>query len=213
MDLLAVHEGGYVDHPDDPGGRTNKGVTQEVYDAYRSSRGLEPAHVRDITRDEVEEIYRSEYWDAIRADELPAGVAYAVFDAAVNSGPARAARWLQKAVGAKVDGVVGRKTLAKTRAARPEAVIDSVCEKRLRFMRRLKHYDTFGVGWERRVSEVQQQALRWAKEARVHGEDGVTERAKGERPAAGNRAEPAASPRTWTGVLADVLEAIREALQ
>ena len=98
--LLAVHEGGYSNHPDDPGGATNRGVTQRTYDSYRARHGLERRDVRQITDGEVAEIYRGQYWDAIRGDDLPAGVAYCVFDAAVNSGPGRALRWLQAEIGA-----------------------------------------------------------------------------------------------------------------
>ncbi|MFW5655297.1 MAG: glycoside hydrolase family 108 protein [Roseicyclus sp.] len=165
---ILVHEGGFVNHPADPGGATNKGVTQRTYNAYRRLQGDALRSVREIADEEVQAIYRAQYWDAVRADELPPGVGYAVFDAAVNSGPARAAQWLQRAVGATVDGVVGVETLAATREASPTAVIDSICDQRLRFMRRLKHYDTFAKGWERRVSEVRQQALTWA---RTGGED------------------------------------------
>src|SRR5690554_3243462 len=104
--LVLAHEGGYVDHPDDPGGATNKGITQRVYDAWRTSRGRHPRSVAAIRDEEVRAIYREQYWDAVRGDDLPAGIDYCTFDAAVNSGPAQAARWLQRAVGAAPDGIV-----------------------------------------------------------------------------------------------------------
>lgn len=165
--LLKVHEGGYSNHPDDPGGATMKGVTQRTYDDYRLRMGHSPKNVREISNAEVEMIYRQQYWNAVSADDLPGGVAYCVFDAAVNSGPGRAARWLQQAVGAKVDGVVGNETITKARMARAHDVIHDYCDMRLAFMQRLRHWPTFKNGWTRRVSEVRTQSLEWADQGTV----------------------------------------------
>ncbi len=160
--LLAVHEGGYSNHPDDPGGATNRGVTQRTYDSYRARHGLERRDVRQITDGEVAEIYRGQYWDAIRGDDLPAGVAYCVFDAAVNSGPGRALRWLQAEIGATVDGVIGNETLGLAARRDPVRLIDGYCARRLTFMKRLRHWPTFQNGWSRRVAEVRAQSTAWA---------------------------------------------------
>jgi lysozyme family protein len=160
--LVAVHEGGYVNHPDDPGGATNRGVTQRTYDAHRDRRGQPRRDVRQITDAEVQAIYRGQYWNAVKADDLPPGVAYCVFDAAVNSGPGRAARWLQEVIGARVDGVVGNETISKARSANASQVINRYCDRRLAFMQSLRHWNTFKNGWTRRVSEVRQQSLKWA---------------------------------------------------
>lgn len=162
MKILAVHEGGYVNHPDDPGGATNKGVTQATYDSYRLRRGLALKSVRHIGDDEVYEIYRRQYWDSIHADDLPEGVAYCVFDASVNSGPARAAKWLQVEVGAQVDGIVGNETLGLVEAQNRGVLIDRFCDRRLAFMRRLRHWKTFKNGWSKRVREVRAQSKIWA---------------------------------------------------
>lgn len=145
------HEGGYVNHPDDPGGATNKGVTQVVYDNWRSRQGLAKQSVRKISDDEVSAIYRRQYWDVIGGDDLPSGVDYAVFDFAVNSGPARAARYLQKCIGAARDGLVGSETIAKASERDECDLIDQLCQERLKFVRGLKTYKTFGRGWERRI--------------------------------------------------------------
>ena len=161
--LLRVHEGGYVDHPDDPGGATMKGITQQTYDAYRQRLGLPKADVRYISDEDVRAIYKDQYWDAVRADELPPGLAYCVFDAAVNSGPGRASRWLQQLIGVKVDGVVGHETLAAAEAVDPVATIQTYCDNRLDFMRGLKHWGTFKNGWKRRVAEVREQSREWAE--------------------------------------------------
>lgn len=148
---VLAHEGGFVNHPKDPGGATNKGVTQRVYDGYRARRGLAPRSVRGISAEEVAEIYRAQYWQAVRADELPAGLDYAVFDYAVNSGPRRAAMDLQRELGVKVDGVIGQVTLAACARVDVFELIVRLCERRMRFLRALKHWPTFGRGWTRRV--------------------------------------------------------------
>jgi len=162
FEILRVHEGGYVNHPDDPGGATMKGITQRTYNAYRKRVGKPTASVRDITDYEVERIYKSQYWASIHADDLPDGVAYCVFDAAVNSGPGRAARWLQDIVGVKVDGIVGNETVAAVKGVPADEIINTYCDNRLAFMRSLAHWKTFGDGWKRRVAEVRAQSLEWA---------------------------------------------------
>ena len=161
--LLRVTEGGFSDDPDDPGGRTMKGVTQRTYDFFRRMKGWPKQDVKNITDGEVAEIYRGQYWDAVRADELPFGVAYCVFDAAVNSGPGQAAKWLQQVIGAGVDGVVGSETLALASATDPIDLINQYCDRRLRFMRRLPHWWKFKNGWTRRVQEVREQSIAWSR--------------------------------------------------
>lgn len=166
--LLAVHEGGYVNHPKDPGGATNKGVTQRTYDHYRSRLGGTRRDVRSITDDEVAAIYRGQYWDAVRADELPEGLAYCVFDAAVNSGPGRAVRWLQAGIGASVDGQIGNETIGSAVRSDSVRVIEGYCDRRLAFMKRLKHWPSFKNGWTRRVAEVRAQSKAWADGGKPH---------------------------------------------
>ncbi|WP_246677573.1 glycosyl hydrolase 108 family protein [Mesorhizobium sp. B2-3-12] len=95
---MLAHEGGYSNHPADPGGATMKGVTQRVYDGYRKSKGLSTRSVKGIQTAELNEIYDRQYWDAVKGDLLPAGVDYVVFDGAVNSGPGRSIMWLQQAL-------------------------------------------------------------------------------------------------------------------
>jgi len=160
-EAVRVHEGGFVDHPDDPGGRTNKGVTQRTYDSWRRRRGYAPKDVLHISDDEVRAIYRGQYWSPVRGDDLPAGIAYLVFDAAINSGPGRAIRWLQSEIGAKVDGVVGEETIGLAREAEPRALIRRYNARRLDYVRGLPHWRTFGRGWRARIEEVTAQALAW----------------------------------------------------
>lgn len=152
--LVLAHEGGYVNHPKDPGGATNKGVTQKVYDAYRRIKGLKQQSVRVINNIEVEEIYRKNYWRLVRGDNLPAGLDYAVFDFAVNSGVSRATRYLQKVVGVTDDGIIGDITLAAIYSAaskNEEALIATLCANRVAFLKSLKTFSVFGKGWMRRV--------------------------------------------------------------
>ena len=158
------HEGGFVDHPKDPGGATNKGITQNTYDSFRRSVDKPKRSVEDITMQEVEQIYREQYWDAVRADDLPAGVAYAVFDAAVNSGPSQAAKWLQREVGADDDGIIGKKTIAAVKDYNGDInqMIKSYNARRLKFMKSLRHWKEFKNGWTRRVEEVTEQAVKWS---------------------------------------------------
>ena len=152
---VLVHEGGYVNHPKDPGGATNRGITQRTYDAYLSRKGRPSRTVKDITHAEVKAIYRAQYWAKVQADDLPSGVDYAVFDFAVNSGPARAAKFLQREIGVGADGVIGQQTLAAVSAVPDKAgLVHSLCAARLAWLKRLKHWPTFGKGWTRRVSEV-----------------------------------------------------------
>lgn len=150
---VLAHEGGFVDHPDDPGGATNEGVTQATYDAWRKNSGLPMRSVRELTSEERDVIYRQQYWDAVRGDQLPVGVDYAVYDFAVNSGPGRAARFLQAVVGVTQDGQIGNVTLAAVRAYKGGSInlIAELCQRRMAFLKGLRHWGTFGRGWTRRV--------------------------------------------------------------
>ena len=149
--LVLAHEGGFVDHPKDPGGPTNKGVTQRVYDGYRTANKLATRSVKVISDKEVGEIYRQQYWGAIRGDELPQGLDYAVFDFAVNSGVTRAIRNLQLCLGVVADGHFGNVTLSAVNRAKPSDLIIALCGRRMEFLRSLATFGTFGKGWTRRV--------------------------------------------------------------
>ncbi|MGA0561683.1 glycoside hydrolase family 108 protein [Ancylobacter sp. VNQ12] len=152
---VLVHEGGYANHPADPGGATMKGVTQRVYDSWRRRQGKAPRAVRQIAADEVKAIYRAQYWDVIRADELPPGVDYFAMDGAVNSGPSQAVKWLQRALGVAADGQVGAVTLAALKAHPDhDALIADMAKRRLAMLKGLKTWKTFGAGWSRRVAEA-----------------------------------------------------------
>jgi lysozyme family protein len=161
FDLMLAHEGGYVDHPKDPGGRTNHGVTQRVWEEWLG-RPVSEKEMRALTPTMVKPLYKRKYWDACRADDLVAGVDYVVFDVAVNSGPGRAIKFLQSCVGVTVDGGFGPATLAAVKKAEenPARLIELYCAKRLEFLQSLKTFETFGKGWSRRVQEVKDKALK-----------------------------------------------------
>ncbi len=161
LSLVLKHEGGWSDHPKDPGGATMKGVTLANFRRYIKPNATKE-DLRRITDEQVATIYRRYYWDAVAGAELPGGIDYAVFDFAVNSGPARAAKYLQAVVGAKQDGKIGPATLKATRAMVRATVINDLCDRRMDFLRRLSTWGTFGRGWTSRVSGVRAEALKMA---------------------------------------------------
>lgn len=158
--LMLAHEGGFVNHPQDPGGMTNLGVTARVWEEWLG-RPVSEKEMRALTPTMVKPLYKRKYWDACRADELVSGVDYAVFDVAVNSGPGRAIKILQSCVGVTVDGGFGPATMAAVKEAEKDAkrLIELYCAKRLDFLQSLRTFETFGKGWSRRVAEVKAKAL------------------------------------------------------
>lgn len=147
------HEGGFVNHPDDPGGMTNLGVTRTVWQNW-NGRKVSEQEMRALTPQDVEPLYRGRFWNPIRGDELPSGVDYAVFDAAVNSGTVRAIKWLQQAVGIEPDGKFGPRTMAAVAEKEPDEIVEEVCARRMAFLQRLPIWKVFGRGWRNRVAEV-----------------------------------------------------------
>ncbi|PBC03285.1 glycosyl hydrolase 108 family protein [Mesorhizobium sp. WSM3860] len=156
--LVLRSEGGWSDNSADPGGPTMKGVTLANFRRYVKADATK-ADLRKISDDQVATVYRRFYWDAIAGAELPAGVDYAVFDFAVNSGPTRAAKFLQAVVGVGQDGRIGPGTLAAVRAKPAGVVVDDLCDARLGFLERLPTWSKFGKGWRARVASVRKQAL------------------------------------------------------
>lgn len=153
LKYVLKHEGGHVNHPKDPGGETNYGITIAV---ARANGYAGP--MRDIPMNTVKRIYRAKYWDALRCDDLPHGVDYAVFDYGVNSGISRSAKVLQRTLGIPDDGRVGPETIAAVNKCDAFDLVDRLCDERLAFLRRLVTWPTFGKGWSRRVAEVRRDA-------------------------------------------------------
>ena len=158
------HEGGYVNHPSDPGGMTNLGCTKKVWEEW-VGHDVDEKAMRALTPADVAPLYKAKYWDRIKGDDLPTGVDYIVFDAAINSGPGRAAKWLQQAVGAVPDGAIGPGTLGKVAAMPADDIVEKYQQIRLEFLQSLPTWGTFGKGWGRRVQEVQVTAAKMTESA------------------------------------------------
>ena len=154
LKMLLHHEGGYVNHPSDPGGETNLGVTKKVYQEWGGTKDM-----KDLTVEDVAPIYKKNYWDRCKCDDLESGVDWVVFDWAVNSGTGRSAKAIQKICGASQDGAIGPKTLALISKQNTEYVIEEFGKIRQDFYESLKTFDTFGKGWTRRNKETTAKAL------------------------------------------------------
>lgn len=146
---LLEHEGGYADHPSDPGGKTRYGITEAV-----ARRAGYLGDMRQLPLEKAQDIYRSQYWDAARCDELPGLLQYPVFDAAVNSGVRQSVVWLQRALGVSDDGVLGPITMAAAHRADPHALRARMLGHRLRMMASLHTWPAFSRAWARRVASV-----------------------------------------------------------
>ncbi|WP_118134031.1 glycoside hydrolase family 108 protein [Oceanicella sp. SM1341] len=164
MQTIFQHEGGYADHPHDPGGATNMGITHKTLAAWRKVESCTREEVRALTEEEATEIYRALYWNALNCDQLPLGVDLVTFDFGVNAGVGRAARMLQSIVGVEADGQIGPITLGAVKQMEAEFVITRFSERRLDYYKSLAGWETFGRGWERRTSETREIALRQAAE-------------------------------------------------
>jgi lysozyme family protein len=159
LELTLKYEGGWVDHPEDPGGPTMRGVTQRVYDRWRTKKGLATRSVRSIDENELQAIYKIQYWDLIHGDKLPSGIDAAVFDFAVNSGATRATQELQRVLKLRTDGNMGAVTIEACNQADTENLIVSYCDARLAFVKKLSTFGTFGRGWKRRITAVREACL------------------------------------------------------
>jgi lysozyme family protein len=157
--LVLKEEGGYVNDARDPGGRTNHGVTQKVWEDWVGHPVTE-ADMKNLSIQDVAPLYKKNYWDKINGDALPLGIDYATFDMAVNSGLTRAAKTLQQVCGVGQDGHVGPATIAAAKEANGREVATRICEARLAFLQGLPTWSTFGKGWGSRVSRVENLAFR-----------------------------------------------------
>jgi len=160
LEVILHHEGGYVNHPKDPGGETNLGVTKRVYEDFGGEKEM-----KDLTKEDVEPIYKKNYWDRVKGDDLPEGLDLCIFDFAVNAGPGRAAKFIQRLVGTTVDGGIGPNTLKCIDDYVKENSVAETIEKyqsmRQEYYEGLSTFETFGRGWTRRVDEVTQEATKW----------------------------------------------------
>ena len=154
---ILKYEGGYVNHPADPGGMTNLGVTKRVWEEWIGKPATE-ADMRALTPEMVGPLYKTRYWDAVRGDDLPSGIDLCVFDAAVNAGVGRASKFLQQAVGVTADGQIGPKTVEATTAKPADEIVAKFCDLREAHYKSLPTFATFGKGWMRRLTSVESEA-------------------------------------------------------
>lgn len=154
IERVLAHEGGFVNHPADPGGATNFGITQRTLTSIRTanpSLGL-PKDVRNLSRDQAKTCYRIGYWNPIRGDQLPDQFAYQMMDAYVNTSPETVVRWVQRAAGVADDGKIGPMTIAAIQRANPDDLVLLFLASRLEHMTSLSIWPTFGKGWARRIA-------------------------------------------------------------
>ena len=158
LETILHHEGGYVNHPEDPGGETNMGVTKRVYEDFGGTKDM-----KDLGFDDVAPIYKQNYWDRVKGDKLPTGLDLCVFDFGVNAGTGRSAKYLQALVGTTVDGGIGPNTLLSVDNYVEEVGIEEAIrgfqQKRQDFYESLDTFKTFGRGWTRRVDETTELAI------------------------------------------------------
>ena len=166
LETILHHEGGFVNHPRDPGGMTNLGVTKRVWEQWIGTEADE-REMRNLTPEKVGPLYKKNYWDRVKGDDLPSGLDLAVFDWAVNSGTGRAAKKLQSMIGTTADGGIGPNTLKALKSFTKEhgvtGAIEEYTKVRQNFYESLKTFDTFGKGWTRRNQETCDKACSWAK--------------------------------------------------
>jgi lysozyme family protein len=153
LKAILHHEGGYVNHPKDPGGETNLGVTKRVYEEHGGTKDM-----KDLTVEDVAPIYKKGYWDKMKGDDLPSGLDLCVFDFGVNAGPGRSAKYLQTMIGTVADGGIGPNTLKAVanyvEEVGLEQAVENFQEARQGYYEKLSTFDTFGKGWTRRVTET-----------------------------------------------------------
>ena len=161
LKIILHHEGGYVNHPKDPGGETNLGVTKRVYEEFGGEKDM-----RDLTVEDVAPIYKKGYWDRVKGDSLPEGLDLCFFDFGGNAGTGRAAKYLQRMIGSTPDGAIGPNTLRAVKmfgaTEGVESAIGDYQDARQSYYEKLSTFDTFGRGWTRRVKETTSEAYKMA---------------------------------------------------
>ncbi len=171
---VLVYEGGLAHIPGDPGGLTNKGITEATYTNWLYRQRLPPMSVANITNQQVYSIYKADYWDRIRGDDLPTGVDFCIFDAAVNSGVSAAVSWAQAVLGITIDGDLGPATERHLGSIGADTFVREYCARRLGSLKRLRTWGEFGRGWSARVANVQKTCIAWVEsQGAVHGPDPI----------------------------------------
>ena len=166
LEMILHHEGGYVNHPEDPGGATNLGVTKRVYEEW-VGRTVTLDKMEQLQVSDVAPIYKKNYWDRVKGDKLPEGLDLCVFDFGVNAGTGRAAKYLQKMIGTTADGGIGPNTLKALKAYVKENGLVETIKKyqsnRQDYYESLSTFDTFGRGWTNRNNDTTEYAIELAE--------------------------------------------------
>ena len=168
LNLVLKEEGGFVNHPKDPGGMTNLGVTKKAWEEY-VGHSVTETDMRSLTPAQVLPFYQEKYWNACRCEKLQSGLDYLIFDIAVNSGTGRAAKFLQSAVGVEIDGAIGARTVAAANKSTIHELIAQISNKRAAFYKSLPTFPTFGKGWLARCERVKSEALEMNHDSRLLG--------------------------------------------
>jgi lysozyme family protein len=160
LDLVLKSEGGWVNHPSDPGGETNLGVTKAVWEEYV---GHPVKTMKNLTKDDVAPMYELKYWRPCYCEVLPRGLDFVVFSMGVNAGPGRSVKLLQQSIGCVPDGVIGPRTRELISASNSANLIAKFSETRREYYRALKTFPIFGKGWISRTDREEQEALQMTK--------------------------------------------------
>jgi lysozyme family protein len=162
LDLVLQSEGGWVNHPSDPGGETNLGVTKRVWEEYV---GHPVESLKNLTKADVAPLYEQKYWKPCYGEVLPRGLDFVVFSMGINAGTGRSIKLLQSAIGCVPDGVIGPKTRELISSSNCAAIIGKFSEARREYYRSLKTFPVFGKGWLARVDREKKEALEMANES------------------------------------------------
>ena len=162
LELVLKHEGGFVDHPKDPGGMTNLGVTKKVWEEW-AGHPVSEKDMRELTPEIVAPMYEMRYWRTSYCEKLPRGLDLLVFSMAVNAGAGRSVKLLQDSVGLVMDGIIGPITMARINEANVETLIDKFSEIRADYYKGLKLFPVFGKGWLNRTDKERLEAIQLAK--------------------------------------------------
>ncbi len=163
LEMLLEHEGGYVNHPRDPGGETNLGVTRKTW-AKWLGREIKNGEMKKLKIEDVGDLYKKEYWDRLKCDELPSGLDFFCFDWGVNSGTGRSAKALQRIIEVAQDGAIGPMTLKEVNKHEAKDLVNKMHTRRQEFYENLSTFDTFGKGWTARNKKALKQAKKLIKE-------------------------------------------------
>jgi len=165
FDMVIAHEGGFTNDERDPGnklpdgrkGSTMLGCTQANWEKYIGHEVTQD-DMKLLKKEDVKPLYKRDYWDAVKGDDLPVGVDYAVFDFAINAGPLAARKMIQKALGVTADGAIGPATMKAIQEADGKDLLNKFSHSKEAFYKSLPTFQTYGKGWLKRVTDVQTSA-------------------------------------------------------